>query len=447
MSNTIQNPIQDALELSVIVNRRDKVGQVPWTEWRAGATYSCSANPYSLVMTGAAGTIDPCLLPAIPSSLIEVNGTPVTDQSTLNFIPGTGIVITFGPNGEVTFTNTGASSTSFADITSGTNLTSTMTVSTGAVLTYTLEGVVNANEVGTIDIAGNLPTHPGEILISQPGNTSAVWADPLVQGLYAAGSAINFPPTYTPPTTIQPVLMGAEDANKELQNLVLTPYGSPAENALNVYVVNPTEAQVVFPSSVPVTQSTSPWVVQDPAAESSLAAIELTLAPLTFTDYSATEALNVYVVNPGTPTSNAAPYSVNTGNLIVSVPTTLTPLLSIRPKSGAGSIVFTLTGLDITAMPAISQWTLYKNATLGGGTNWVNVSGTNAQMDVDSTTITGGVAIDSGYTTLGTRANTYEILFGFSGSPAVGDILTIAIDGDVNGNSTHAAAALRWTER
>ena len=27
------------------------------------------------------------------------------------------------------------------------------------------------------------PTHAGEILISQPGNTTAVWADPLVQGI------------------------------------------------------------------------------------------------------------------------------------------------------------------------------------------------------------------------------------------------------------------------
>src|SRR5208282_4362829 len=45
-------------------------------------------------------------------------------------------------------------------------------------------GLINANEIGTILVDGNVPTHAGQLLISQPGNSSAVWADPLVQGTY-----------------------------------------------------------------------------------------------------------------------------------------------------------------------------------------------------------------------------------------------------------------------
>jgi len=44
-----------------------------------------------------------------------------------------------------------------------------------------------------------------------------------------------------------------------LSEMSFTNYGSPANESLNCYVVNP--ISVSFPSSMPVTQSTSPWVV------------------------------------------------------------------------------------------------------------------------------------------------------------------------------------------
>ena len=107
---------------------------------------------------------------------------------------------------------------SFSAITSGTNIQATMVVSSGASLEYDpspgATGVVNANEIGTINVDGNLPTHAGQVLISQPGNTTAVWADPQIQGLYPEGSSITNPPAYVAPTTIEPVLLGvsASDA-------------------------------------------------------------------------------------------------------------------------------------------------------------------------------------------------------------------------------------------
>src|SRR5277367_6771976 len=71
-----ENPILDALQTSVIINRRDKSGQIAWTEWRAGIAYGCPANPGDLVGLNASGLIDPCLLPATASQ-VYVNGSAV----------------------------------------------------------------------------------------------------------------------------------------------------------------------------------------------------------------------------------------------------------------------------------------------------------------------------------------------------------------------------------
>jgi hypothetical protein len=107
----------------------------------------------------------------------------------------------------------------FSDITTGDNTGALMRVAGVSTLTYYETGVVNANEIGGIGVAENVPDHAGQLLISQPGNATAAWADPQVQGLYAAGDDIDDPPDYTPPTTIQPVLIGAEDEDGLLQNV------------------------------------------------------------------------------------------------------------------------------------------------------------------------------------------------------------------------------------
>ena len=104
----------------------------------------------------------------------------------------------------------------FGSVTSGDNTRAAMTVDNGAYQIPHNEGIVGANQLfnesgaEVAPICGAAPTHPGEVLISQPDG-SAAFADPLVQGLYAAGSSIFSPPAYIPPTTIQPVLIGGSD--------------------------------------------------------------------------------------------------------------------------------------------------------------------------------------------------------------------------------------------
>lgn len=102
---------------------------------------------------------------------------------------------------------------SFDAIESGNNIQATMVVDTNATLTPADTGVVGSNVLyntaGDViaPISGTAPTHPGEIMISQPDG-SAAFADPLVQGLYAEGDSITAPPAFVAPTTIQPVLTG-----------------------------------------------------------------------------------------------------------------------------------------------------------------------------------------------------------------------------------------------
>jgi hypothetical protein len=201
--------------------------------------------------------------------VIEINGVPSSCQDILNFIPGTGIEITYSPDCGYVFTATG-----------------TMACGSAAYLC--------TDEVGTkVEVDLSHPTHAGQLLISQPGNASAVWADPQVQGLYPAGSTICPAPAYIAPTCIQPIGIGIQDPSGDLQWLQGSYSGSPASLALNVNVVNP--LTVTFSeSSICVTQCTSPWVVEDTAAETFLSMIAADLASVISTAGSpAVPVLNI----------------------------------------------------------------------------------------------------------------------------------------------------------
>jgi hypothetical protein len=128
----------------------------------------------------------------------------------------------------------------FNDITSGDNTGALLNVADLSELTYEGTGIVNANEIGGIGVAVNVPTHTGQLLISQPGNTAAAWADPQVQGLYAAGSSIASPPPFIAPTTIQPVLIGGADPSGKLQNVKLN-----ADNSISVALAQNTLLQLL----------------------------------------------------------------------------------------------------------------------------------------------------------------------------------------------------------
>src|SRR5208282_5073201 len=228
-----------ATQWSVIANRKDKRGQKVWTEFRVDAVAAggCPAQAGALVLLDSCGKIDSSLLPALPSSSccieLEVNGVKVPDQNVLNFIPQNNIEITYGNAGEVYFNVVG-------------------TPSSCATYLCTPSGCA-------IDVGISAPTHPGMMLISQPGNCSAVWADPQVQGLYPAGSTICPAPAYVEPTCIQPIGIGIQDPNGDLRWLQGSYFGSPSTIALDVNVVNP--LTVEFPSEIEVTQATTPWVV------------------------------------------------------------------------------------------------------------------------------------------------------------------------------------------
>src|SRR6185369_4072198 len=106
--------------------------------------------------------------------------------------------------GGITIEASGSFSSSFSAIASGTNTASALVVGGTASLGYTGSGSVDANKIGHINVAVNSPAHEGQLLISQPGNASAAWADPMVQGLYPEGSPVASPPAFAAPTTIQP---------------------------------------------------------------------------------------------------------------------------------------------------------------------------------------------------------------------------------------------------
>jgi hypothetical protein len=88
------------------------------------------------------------------------------------------------------------------------------------------------NALAGVTVGGS-PTHAGEVLISQPGNATAVWADPLVQGVFPPGTNVLTANGGSPPAPLNPVLVGAEDPSGNLQNLIVDGSGLLSINAPN----------------------------------------------------------------------------------------------------------------------------------------------------------------------------------------------------------------------
>jgi hypothetical protein len=203
---------------SVIANRKDKANQSFWTEYRKYAVDGCPANPGDLVMLNEDGKIASCFLPPNTGLTIEINGVASPCQDVLNFIPGTGITITYEPDCGYLFTATGTTACGSA-------------------------AFLCTDIVGTeVEVDISHPTHPGQLLISQPGNTSAVWADPQVQGLYPAGSTICPAPPYEPPTCINPVLIGGQGESPSGKDGLLHPLPLSSIGLSVTTLQNPQEA-------------------------------------------------------------------------------------------------------------------------------------------------------------------------------------------------------------
>lgn len=83
---------------------------------------------------------------------LQTNGAANTSQSKLNLVAGSNITITSDGTGDVTVAATGSGTPSFSGITSGTNVTATMLVGSGASLGTTGGGVVSANQVNGVSV-------------------------------------------------------------------------------------------------------------------------------------------------------------------------------------------------------------------------------------------------------------------------------------------------------
>jgi hypothetical protein len=135
----------------------------------------------------------------------------------------------------------------FSELTSGVAVNENFTVGGGASLLASGTGVIEATELATngvpVVVNGNAPVHAGQLLISQPGNTTAVWADPLVQGLFPPGTNVTSGGTAGAP--INPVLVGAQNPSTLLENLNVDASG-------NLLVLIKNLGQQLAAASIPI---------------------------------------------------------------------------------------------------------------------------------------------------------------------------------------------------
>ena|SRR5208282_2577038 len=346
---------------SVVANRKDKANQAFWTEYLLPAVDGCCpAEPGAIVLLGPDCKIAPCFLPPSTGTVIEINGTPSPCQGVLNFIPGTGIDITYSPDCGYIF-----------------NATGMIACGSAAYLCTDEAGV-------KVEVDLSHPTHPGQLLISQPGNTSAVWADPQVQGLYPAGSTICPAPAYVAPTCIQPILMGGADCNGVLQNVSTTTGGE---------LITVAQDQETLASVLRFAATTGPTLVTN-----------------------ATAALK--------------------------------PLLSIRPKVGATAVTFTFRNLDFLSNGNLSHYQLLLNAALTGASFQNVDPASSAQFDTAATSYTGGRMLDAGYIGADSRHNDFELRFGFTGAtPDIVTLVYVgAVVPPAGVNKSNAGCSFAWDE-
>src|SRR5271157_266280 len=342
---------------SVIANRKDKANQAFWTEYLLPAVDGCCpAEPGAIVLLGPDCKIAPCFLPPSTGTVIEINGTPSPCQGVLNFIPGTGIDITYSPDCGYIF-----------------NATGMIACGSAAYLCTDEAGV-------KVEVDLSHPTHPGQLLISQPGNTSAVWADPQIQGLYPAGSTICPAPAYVPPTCNQPILIGGADCNGVLQNAAVTTGGQ--------FVV----------------------ISQDQETDASVLR------------FAATTGLSLR--------TNAA---------------ALVPLLSITPKVGATTVVFTFRDMDFLSQGQLSHFQLLLNATLTGAAFADVDPASSMTWDTAATAYAGGRLLDAGYVGADSRHNDYEFVFSFAG--AVPPVITLVYAPVAGSSKSVAGCSFAWDEQ
>jgi hypothetical protein len=335
---------------------------------------------------------------------------------------------------------------------------------TGSIVTATVNALATTG-LSVVTSTSAPPAHAGQLLISQPGNTSAAWADPLVQGVQAAGTAAS---------TVNPVLIGGRDASGLLQDFTMTAAGSPPTEALNVYVVNQSgnasNVTVVSPldssgyvevdlktalpagtnaighvvtdtgsttavtGTVSVTQSTSPWVVSlaSTTVSGTVAVTQSTspwvvsnpvLSGMSFTSYGspATENLNVYVVNPVTATFTETQIGV-------------TQLTS--PWAVSGAVTY------VTTVPSLTNGQSVAQQCDATGSNYVNTEGRKATYSaVNSATGSppaGGIyVVIPGNATTTVRVTRVEVSLSTTGTAGVETVLLQKLSSAPTGGTSY----------
>lgn len=241
-------------------------------------------------------------------------------------------------------------------------------------------------------------------------------------------------------------------------------------------------AIVTFPSSLPVTQATIPWVVQDLAAELSLADIEIdtgliastvltlagsppirvlgvldqadgipgTVAPTYATQIAGSDGTNLQAVRVSTnrtvvviPADEALASSINyftadIGDTQVSIANpAIKPVLSVRANSAA--IGFILREIMLLGSGTNTRYQLIKNPTTLTGATFARSNG-HMQIDTAATAFTGGTPVDSGYFSSSFGKSIMQAVA--SGAP--GDTFTLVASA-ISG-TTKVAAAVQWSE-
>jgi len=105
--------------------------------------------------------------------------------------------------------------------------------------------------------------------------------------------------------------------------------------------------------------------------------------------------------------SRANQFSASNGIVQITTGTSLLPIISIRPATTFNSNTFRGHILPVSSECIVGtnthEYQIIHNATLGGGTSWAAVDSTYsaAEVDIASTTISGGIVVDRGYITAG----------------------------------------------
>lgn len=108
----------------------------------------------------------------------------------------------------------------------------------GSDITATVQALAT-NTATPVTTNGNAPVHAGQLLISQPGNTAALWADPFVQGPWIDGTMVVTPGAMGDGTSnIQPVYVGGKSTDGKLYGLLTDSSKNLLVNVQNTPTVN-----------------------------------------------------------------------------------------------------------------------------------------------------------------------------------------------------------------